>query len=384
MVDDMSKHAHQLFTAGDITASRSELEQMDSPTLRDRELLGIISYLQGRYGDAVSLLADVAAKSALNPLRQYRARRYLSLTYLQTNRFDMAASLPLRDPLTKLMRAFTTDPYQLTWSGARETVLPFIQDHTWELPRVTVTANGTQLIAKIDTGGDMFSLPWSDAEAIGVKSVTTSVGWFAGGRRARTGHGILEHLDLGGATVTNLPISINSFDHAVVGTGLLRQFTSTLDYPAAELVLRPRQHGAAGSGFPLLMAGTHLLIAEGAVNGLRTRMLVDSGLEVTNEGCFLAPESTLLASGIPVPKSATVEGSSGAGRGRLEIGEFTVEELRLGTETRRDVIGLTGIFPPQLTKAGTIGFPLGGLVSHNFLRHYRWTLDFDGMTMSLE
>jgi hypothetical protein len=47
-----------------------------------------------------------------------------------------------------------------------------------------------------------------------------------------------------------------------------------------------------------------------------------------------------------------------------------------------DLVGIHGVFPPQLAAAA--GFPVHGLVSHGFLRHYRWTIDFTRMTMRFE
>ena len=281
------------------------------------------------------------------------------------------------------MRSFSTEPNRITWNDDVGAELVFLQEEDWVLPQVAVSANGERLVARIDTGGDLFSVPWSIAEKLNIEPVARTVGWFAGGRRAITAFGILPRLDLGSVTIESVPVSINSFEHPILGTGLLRQFRPTIDYPSERLLLEPRKHGEGTDGFPFLIAGTHLLIARGAVNGIAMQFLVDSGLEVTDGGCFLAPESTLRVAGIDVPETRRVEGGSGAGTSTLDIGEFPVDELTLGTATRRDVTGLTGIFPKQLARPSTIGFPLGGLVSHHFLRHYRWTLDFDGMRMRL-
>jgi predicted aspartyl protease len=382
MVDSMSTPTKS-FATGDLDTARRELESTQDESAGTLELLARISYMQGRYDTAISQLHRVVRASRLNRLRRYRAHRHLSLAYFQTNQYDMAASLPLRDSLTRLMRSFAAEPYRTTWNGGQQTAVPFLQKEDWELPRVGLQTGGTDLIAKIDTGGDLLSVPWTVAKQLGIDPVATSIGWYAGGKHARTGYGVLPEIELGDVTIEDVPISINNLDTPVVGTGLLRQFLPTVDYPGGKLVLE-RRRAAVKDGIPFLLAGVHLLVVFGSVNGKTMPLLVDSGLEVSNNGCFLAPDSTLEATGIEVPATEKVSGMGGAGTTKLEIGEFNVDELRLGTATMHDAIGLTGIFPKQLSRASTIGFPIGGLVSHNFLRAYKWTIDFDEMRMALQ
>ena len=74
---------------------------------------------------------------------------------------------------------------------------------------------------------------------------------------------------------------------------------------------------------------------------------------------------------------------SGAGDTTLELGRFGISRLGLGALVQHDLAGLYGAFPDELCGAAT-GFPIHGLVSHHFLRHYRWTIDFAGMTMWFE
>ncbi len=349
---------------------------------RARLARGQQAYLNGRYDEAVAAMGTIAVtRLPLTPL-QRKACRYLSLAYFQLNQYEEAARLPGNDALSKLMRSFPAAPYQIDWSGRTAATLEFLQEHAWELPRIEIQANGTSLPAKIDTGGDLLSLPWQTARGLGVSVVATQTGWFAGGRRAATGKGILNSLQLGGVRLTNVPVSINSFDHAIVGTGLLRQFSPTLDYPRHRLVLSPRGSTRI-KGTPIRLAATHLIIADGQLNGVPVSLLVDSGLEVSTGGSLVAPARTLEAAGISPTSRAEVEGMSGAGRGRLRIGEFTAASVTLAGQTRTGVTGLTGIFPPQLVKSRTVGIPVHAIISHGFLRHYAWTIDFDQMKMDL-
>ncbi len=379
----MNTTAHDRFRVGDITGARHRLAELPEAGIRQTHLLARIDYLEGRYNAAIGGFTKVIGSSRLRPIRRYHARRQLSLAYYQTNQFDLAARLPLRDPISRLMRAFSTEPNRITWGGTVREELPFLQEESWELPRIEVSVNGELMAAKVDTGGDLLSLPWPVAERLGIEPVVTTTGTYAGGHRARTAHGILDRLGLGRVVVGNVPISINAIDHPVVGTGLLRQFAPTFDFPGGKLVLAPRSQPNETAVFPFLLAGTHLLIAAGELNGMLMRFLIDSGLEISNGGGFLAPESSLRTVGIEIPKTTPIEGISGAGATKLKMGRFSVRQLGLGHASRGNQVGLTGIFPKQLTRPSTLGFPIDGLVSHNFLRHYRWTIDFDLMGMTL-
>lgn len=343
-----------------------------------------LAYVSGRYVETIKNLETLAHDPRIRRRRRVSALRTLSLAYFQTGQFAAGAQLPLRDPLTGRMRQFPTLPNRLSAAARlQRTTLPFLQSERWQLPVVDVTANGMPLRAKIDTGGDLFSLPWSEAERLGIDALITSTGWFAGGRRSRTGFGRLEQLQLGHLVIADVPISINNFDHPVIGTGLLRQFRPTLDYPGGTLVLNPRVGRGVSSGIPFWLVHTHLMVARGSLDGTRLNFLVDSGLEVDNGASFAAPESTLEQAGISIPGRKPTEGSSGAGVTSLRMGEFPIASIGLGGTLRHRERGLTGVFPRQLTRPLPPGIPLHGIISHNFLRHYRWTIDFDQMLMEL-
>jgi hypothetical protein len=111
--------------------------------------------------------------------------------------------------------------------------------------------------------------------------------------------------------------------------------------------------------------------------------LVDSGLCDELGAAFTAPAATLAAADIPLPDRRPVRDASGAGTTTLELGRFGIPRLALGPLVQHDLAGLYGAFPDELSGAMT-GFPIDGLVSHHFLRHYCWTIDFAGMTMTFE
>ena len=379
----MMSEASKAFQQGDLASARRLLQAQENIRPAQMEMLAAIAILEGKYDDAIGNLGSLLPHSRANQLRRHRIKRRLSLVYFHTNQYDLAAALGLGDPLTKLMRHFGGEPNVIDWSGQSLVRLPFRQDTEWELPQVELTINGERLEAKIDTGGDLLSVPWALAGSLGLEAAATSTGRFAGGDKAKIGWGRAEHVELGDVAIANVPISLNGMAHPVVGTGLLRLFQSTLDYPGHRLLLRPRGSRPIG-GVPFLLAGTHLMIVDGSIAGVPTKLLVDSGLEADNDASFLASEPVMRQAGIPTPATVRSTGNSGAGTTHLDIGAFSVAEVTLGATTRTNLTGLTGIFPQQLAKPRTLGFPLGGLVSHNFLRHYQWTLDFGQMRMTLE
>ena len=131
---------------------------------------------------------------------------------------------------------------------------------------------------------------------------------------------------------------------------------------------------------PFTIALTHVIVAKGSLDATPDlTYMVDSGLLDSDGASFIAPTTTLEMANIPIPEPQTVVGESGAGETVLEIGRFPVERLGLGSLTLERTTGLHGVFPTELGEAA--GFAIQGSISHHFLRHYSWTIDFDRMVM---
>lgn len=214
--------------------------------------------------------------------------------------------------------------------------------------------------------------------------MTTFAGTFAGGVTAQQGYAILDQLQLGELTLHNVPITIGAQDTAVIGTALLRQFLPTLDYLGSQLVLQPRGSDSAEVGateIPFTIALTHVIVAKGSLDETPyLTYMVDSGLLDSDGAAFIAPAPTLELANIPIPETQTVVGESGAGETTLEIGRFSIERLGLGPLTLESTMGLHGVFPAELGGEAT-GFAIHGSISHHFLRHYWWTIDFERRVM---
>ncbi|MET7329887.1 hypothetical protein [Nonomuraea sp. NPDC005650] len=147
-----------------------------------------------------------------------------------------------------------------------------------------------------------------------------------------------------------------------IGTSVLSNFLSTVDYPAGKLVLRRNGRVRPEHSMPMWYLGDHFLLSHGTVNGLeRMVFLVDTG---GGDIGFTAPPATFEAAGIPIPPGGGLH-------------PVTVDEVTLGSVIRRRVPGLSGAFPDWFEHG--FGFRIGGLPTHEFFKPYALTFDFGRM-----
>jgi hypothetical protein len=369
-----------------------------------------LEYLFGRYESAETILQKIMALNPPDKAAQVKAQVKLMFVYYQTNHYEKAAGLfqgmegKIKLPLLDLMRAFGRDkPFRAGWpEKIRRTVIPLIVKDP--LPIISVEVHGRQIYALIDTGADMFVLDNEIAASMGIKGLASTTGTFAGGRQAEVGFAELDSLKIGDVTLTSVPASLlptqrfsKGFANGkytiggIVGTGVLKQFLSTLDYPDNKLILRHPDSRAleemgremAGKTIvevPFVLALSHFMMARGRLNDKEPlTFFVDSGL--ASEAAFTAPAQTLNYAGIPVPETKVEEGSIGGGGGAgFATGLFAVRTLGLGPLVQVDKKGEFGSFPPG--GYWMLGFINDGIISHQFLREYAWTIDFSSMKMT--
>ncbi|MFH1502765.1 MAG: aspartyl protease family protein [Candidatus Eisenbacteria bacterium] len=396
------EYASLLFEAGlfeEARATVAPLVAVDEPSAEVARLAGRLAYYLGDYGAAERIFAGSLERDPENA----RALTGLVFTHYQTNSFSRCSELAgkggddVRLPHLDLMLAFGDDaPYRMEWRGPTSTEVPFISVDP--LPVVEVEIEGRKISAIIDTGGDLFILDTDIAAELGIEPVASMTGMFAGGMQAEIGFAKASSLKLGGVTMRSVPISLLptkplSFGEleigGIIGTSVLRQFLSTIDYPNGRLVLRERTEGASDAFLaestghvveetPFYLQGTHFLLAHGSLNGHGGLLFhVDSGL--AGLPAFATTEQTLEYVGIPVPEVAVHEGVIGGGGGGFAVGEFPIASLGLGRLEQPNLVGSFGAQPPGSYRM--LGFIVDGLISHNFLRRYAWTLDFDRMRM---
>jgi tetratricopeptide (TPR) repeat protein len=269
------------------------------------------------------------------------------------------------------------------------------------LPVVQVCVNGSEPVNFfIDTGGAEVIIDTEFAKEVGAAQFGIERGMFGGGKIAGFQHGRIDSLTLGDLTVKHIPVTVMDVRRfsdpvfggqrvdGIIGTFFLYHFLATLDYPAGELILRPkteqnlRQVEQAVTEHnqiivPFWMAD-HYMVAWGTVNGSRPLLwFVDTGLAGAG---FTCPQFTLQEAGIDLQGNRVIEGSGGGGKFTSTL--FEVQELTLGAAQEQHVQGVYGAFPPQLETAW--GFRIGGLISHTFFRPYAFTLDFTNMRYFLD
>ena len=124
------------------------------------------------------------------------------------------------------------------------------------------------------------------------------------------------------------------------------------------------------------------MVAWGAVNDLAPALFfVDTGL--AGKG-FTAPEAVMQEAGIPIDWNQAQEGVGGGGA--VQVVDVIVDRLSLGSGENEiieyNLAGSAFEQPPSIL-GDTLGFYIGGLISHQFFRDYSLTLDFTGMRLVL-
>ena len=388
------QYARMLFQSGDFWKARDLLiplilEGLNSVTLLF--LMANLEYLTGNY------LRDNQV--------QAQARLQLILVYYQTGQFSKANQLfegqDVNHPLLKLMLSFGEEKInQQIWETDKPAQLDFLV--TNPLPVLQIEVEDTPLYVLLDTGGDSLILDTEFAGTLGLEPVSTSMGTFASGLQAEVALARVGKLKLDQCTLQNIPVTIlptrrfsKGFAEGkyrldgILGTGVLKQFLSTVDYGNERLILRKRDEsgkaelekslkGKPVSKLPFVLNQTHMMMAKGSLNDCEgLTFFVDSGLD--SEAAMTAPPQTLKDAGIPEPEVQIDENSVGGGGGNYASGLFDIQKLGLGPLVHENLKGEFGSDTPESYWEN--GFIQDGIISHRFLCKYAWTIDFDNMEM---
>lgn len=402
-LDDLRlAYAKLQYESGGFTAAHAALAPLlarAEPPVEALLMAARLHYLEGDYGAAERWALAVLERDPDN----VPALNKLALSHFQTGAYGRCSEIPeekrglMRFAHLDLMMAFgDREPYEAHWGGSEASEVPFLV--TDPLPMMAVELNGVGLTSLVDTGADLFVVDAGIADSLGIEIVAELMGMFAGGMEAKVGLAIADSLRLGSVVLHNVPVAVlptapmsiggHTVD-GIVGTNLLRQFMSTIDYPGGRLVLRDPGGRSAESFYeehgrniveevPFYLASTHFMMAPGSLNGVEGLLFhVDSGL--AGEPSFGTSEQTLRYVGIPVPDLETDGQEFRGGGGMTTSATFPVSQLGLGRLSQTDLVGAYGATPPQAYRM--LGFINDGTISHGFLRSYAWTLDFSRMKM---
>ena len=352
---------------------------------------GYIALLENRLADAEALLLEV---EALAP-RIVTTTAFLAEIAYRQDQFDRAADLLGKLERTAMQAKLKSFEGLIPYDAERltEVRVPFVTIEP--LPIVQVRINDSDpAYFFIDTGAAEVVVDAEFAKEIGLEAR----GWERVSETVLLGHARVETLVLGDLIVRNVPVDlldVRQFSDTVfggmqidgtIGTVFLYHFLSTLDYPNAELILRPRTDEALEAFeaqartqqaivTPFWMAGDHFMLANGTINGSDPLLfLVDTGLA---ERAFMAKEDVVRKFGIELDESLARPGYTILGV--VEEIPFTVAELTLGEAVEHDLDGVTGTFQVE----DVFGFHINGLISHQFFLNSALTLDFTGMRLFL-
>ncbi|HZO95521.1 MAG TPA: retropepsin-like aspartic protease [Candidatus Baltobacteraceae bacterium] len=272
-----------------------------------------------------------------------------------------------------------------------EVDVPFVV--TDPLPMIRARIDGHDATLVIDTGATTIALSAAAARRFGIALHPAGQGVFAGGRTAAISAGRIDTVSFSGASVrgvpagglpAGMPTSLGGHDYdGVIGTTLLRQFLSTLDYPGARLILRPRADSARFEAaaaahddaiVPMWLVPDHFIFARARVDDAYDALFsIDTG--GAGIGITLTKDA-LDAAGIEPDATKAVAGVGGGGA--VRIVPFTAASVSLGTFSRRDV---AGVYSPGGDPYGIFPFAVAGALTHGFFRSAALTFDFDAMEL---
>lgn len=351
-------------------------------------------------GDFAQALDDYAGQVASNP-NNGAALLGLGTVELYDNDLTTAKrhlmQAQLLDPTNTTIerRLRTIDERQglpgqfLTEMHGAPAVVPFVA--TDPLPLLRAKINGHDALMVIDTGAPAIGLTPSAAKRFGVASQTAGEGIFAGGRRAEVQRGHIDSIVLPEITVRSVPAailpgSIDLGDYHVdgaIGTAFLERFLSTIDYEHGQLILRPRSQAAeferkvsekGAAAQSMWLVGDHFIFARARVNGLPEGLFnIDTG----GAGLGVQLTAASLKAAAIVPDASKAQDFIGGG-GPARAIPFSVDSIRFGSFTQRDVPGL---YFPNGDQFGIFPFDVAGTLSHEFFRKTALTFDFDAMRM---
>jgi hypothetical protein len=391
--------ADHLVAQGYLDSAKHEYEKLlestpDNPDVIEK--LGFVFFLKGQYREATERFSKVIelTSSKKRTVLIYTAfANYMMGDYAGAISALESAGSPNVGVLNleQLKRLQKQRPYQVQ-SSVHKQVIPF--EMLDPLPVVRITVNSKALFVMIDTGGVQLVLDEKFAAENSIQPLSRQdVKGFAGDKTAAVSFAIADSLELGDITMRNVPVWLEPTRQlcpasewgltidGVLGTEVLMQFLPTFDFPNRRLILRAK----SGMGraevdamhakvkIPFVIDGIHNMYAQALINGKGPVMMCfDSGLADDRDASLCLWGAALRELGIPEPE-LTREGMGGGGPvkyGYVDIASVKVDKL---VRERQRAVYANDERPLQ----GSAGFKTYGVISHNFLKHYSWTIDFD-------
>ena len=235
----------------------------------------------------------------------------------------------------------------------------------------------------MDTGAEQTVLSQGVARRLGVQPVTNTISAGVGEKGLRfLQEGRIETLQIGSLTISNLPALIKSPPLGNLPTREAEGFSPlalglsmTIDYGLSHLIIG-KELPDEPADIVLPLRQHRLTVVRGVVNGEHQRsFIVDTGgvvISISRDTAAMLPPMT----GRQVP--VRVYGTSGWDEGAY---------LRPGINLSFNQIQLANYSVVVLNlhrPSALLGFHIGGIVGHTFLKDYRVTLDLQRSVMKLK
>ncbi len=283
-----------------------------------------------------------------------------------------------------LLRSFGDRvPFEITTDPGGVHTVPFRLEQDKVVVRGRV--NGGDVIdLVVDTGAEQMVLSQQTAERMGVPAVTTTISAGVGEVGVRGLEiGRVDALAIGSLEVRNLPAIIKNPPLADLPVRRVRDsispvalgLSATLDYGTGRLLLA-RRLPETPADVELPMRINRLALVRGIVNEEHPRsFVVDTGGEVVSLSI-----GTVGSIGLAPPRHIPLQvfGTSG-----WDKEAFLLPGVRLAFGDRIRYDNLAVVVLNLHRPSALLGFHIGGIVGHRFLRDYRVTLDLDRALLRL-
>jgi len=377
--------AWRLLRDGAVKQALEAADQALAKAATDQEALharALALFMSGRYQEALEALAKIGP--------DYEKRSELDRSMLEAyyHLNDPAGALALAKALgvqdLSFYEARANKPFSV--AADRTFTFPFVADPKVPLqfwPGVAAKVNGQPFTAMFDSGAAFLVMGKLRAQALGIPLFSSEQGKVASGA-VTVWNGLVDKLELGdGLVFLNVPVAVlPNLDRIIFGTNLLEPFLATVDYPNSRFILTPRAHKELHQAHramlpnksvqePFFLWEDHLMFAQGEF-GDQTGLtfFFDSGLVAITmidgkmaQAALTASKERLIAWGFP-------ETDLGASR-FFQTGK---------------TLGIPGLSQPDALLHYNVaqqkdrvfgGVHIDALISHAWLSHYSWTIDFD-------
>jgi hypothetical protein len=353
--------------------------------------LGKIALFRGRLEEAGRQLEGVGPD---------QPGAFADLYALRLRRQDWAAAAEMcaevhQDGRAALLRAMAETPSYVLGDGPDRVTLQWVK--AFPVPLVRVKLNGTSVLMGVDTGANDLLLDASFARRLKVLSQPAKHAQFWNGSRVVVGNAIVQRLDLGSIRLERVPagvlslrkysLEVNPYSEPVagiIGLGVLRRFTPTLDWEGRVLELRrPGVAYAPGPDalrVPFELWGENELTVYGSLaGGRRMALVVQTGLP----GCGVAaPQDVFDEVGVkPGMFSKAAKGAGSWLQGR-PWAAVTVSAVTVGPIAKDKVQGWSGAL--DSSELWRHGVRRDAVLGGDFFKGMRITIDWHAGELVVE